>query len=161
MNTEPARVSQLYVIMQFALIALFAIAVFVDAGPRLVAPPVVRWIGALLCVGGLVMMAAALAAMGRVMQVSPMPREEGRLITRGIYRSLRHPMYTAILLVVIGMLLRQPTLLVAIAGVALTALLLAKARFEEGLLLQRYPDYAGYRRHTWGLIPGIGRKESP
>jgi len=91
------------------------------------------------------------------MQVSPMPKDDGRLVTRGVYRHLRHPMYTAIVLVVIGIGLRQPSLVVVAAGIALVILLLAKARFEERLLVARYPDYAEYRRHTWGLIPGTGR----
>jgi protein-S-isoprenylcysteine O-methyltransferase Ste14 len=154
---ESPQQATIYVALQGLLIALFAAAVFVHSGPGLTAPLVVRWTGGLLCVVGLLMMAAALSAMGRVMQVSPMPREEGRLVTRGIYRRLRHPMYTSIIVVVIGMTLREPRLLVAIAGIALTILLLAKARFEEGLLMQRYPDYAEYRRHTWSIIPGTGR----
>ena len=155
MSREPAEIATIYVGLQALLIALFAAAVFVDVGPRLAAPVAVRWAGALLCVAGLLVMAAALAAMGRVMQVSPMPKEDGHLITRGVYGRLRHPMYTAITLVVIGMAMREPRLLVAVAGVALVILLLAKARYEESLLLQRYPDYAQYRRGTWGVIPGI------
>ena len=157
MNDELRGRAHIYVALQVLLIALFAAAVFVDIGPRLQAPLAVRWVGAVLCAVGLLMMAAALAAMGRVMQVSPVPKDEGRLITRGPYRKLRHPMYTAIVLVVAGMALREPTLAVASAGAALTLLLLAKARFEERLLQSRYPDYAEYRRHTWGVIPGVGR----
>jgi len=157
MNDELRGRAHIYVALQVLLIALFAAAVFVDIGPRLQAPLAVRWVGAVLCAVGLLMMAAALAAMGRVMQVSPVPKDEGRLITRGPYRKLRHPMYTAIVLVVAGMALREPTLAVASAGAALTLLLLAKARFEERLLQSRYPDYAEYRRYTWGVIPGVGR----
>jgi len=155
---DAPRRATTYVILQGLAIALFAAAVFFDRGPTLTSPVVVRWAGGLLCAAGLLMMAAALATMGRVMQVSPMPKDEGQLVTRGIYRHLRHPMYTSIILVVIGIALRQPSVLVAAAGLALVILLLAKARFEERLLEARYPDYAEYRRHTWGVIPGIGRK---
>lgn len=157
MDTGVTRRSTLFVAGQFVLIAVFAVAVFVDVGPRLQPPIEVRWMGALLCAAGLLMMAAALAAMGRVMQVSPIPKDEGRLVTRGVYRRLRHPMYTAIVLVVIGLTLRAPSLLVAVAGIALITLLLAKASFEERLLVARYPDYPEYRRRTWGVIPGLGR----
>jgi len=152
MIDDAERRATVYVILQGVLIVLFALAVFFDRGPALASPVVVRWAGAALAAAGLIMMAAALATMGRVMQVSPMPKDEGRLITRGVYRRLRHPMYTAIILIVLGIALRQPSLLVAAAGAALAALLLTKARFEESLLLERYPDYAEYRRHTWGVI---------
>ena len=154
---DAPRRATTYVILQGLAIALFAAAVFFDRGPMLVSPVVVRWGGGLLCAAGLLMMAAALATMGRVMQVSPMPKDDGQLVTRGIYRHLRHPMYTAIVLVVIGLALRQPSLVVTAAGIALIVLLLAKARFEETLLIARYPGYAEYRHHTWGLIPGTGR----
>ena len=46
---------------------------------------------------------------------------------------------------------------IPLAG-TLAVLLLAKARFEERLLLARYPEYAEYRRRTWGVIPGMGRR---
>jgi protein-S-isoprenylcysteine O-methyltransferase Ste14 len=98
-----------------------------------------------------------------VMQVSPEPKADGHLVTRGVYRWLRHPMYTGITLLVIGLALRTPTLWVAVAGVALIALLLVKARFEERLLAARYPDYPAYRSRTWGVLtpgsdPGLPRK---
>jgi protein-S-isoprenylcysteine O-methyltransferase Ste14 len=68
---------------------------------------------------------------------------------------MRHPMYTGIVLVVFGLWLREPRVAVAIAAVALVTLLLGKARFEEQLLRERYPDYDAYRARTWGVLPGI------
>ena len=58
-----------------------------------------------------------------------------------MYSRFRHPIYTAILLLVIGLFLRKPTLLVAIGSVAVVIFLAVKVRFEEQLLVARYPDY--------------------
>jgi protein-S-isoprenylcysteine O-methyltransferase Ste14 len=141
--------------MQFALIAIFGMVFVLDRGETLGLPPAVAAAGWVACAAGIVIGAAALAAMGRVMRVSPEPKPGGHLVTRGVYRKLRHPMYTAVVLVALGLWLRKPSLALAIAGVALIALLLAKARYEERLLAARYPDYGAYRKRSWGLIPGL------
>jgi protein-S-isoprenylcysteine O-methyltransferase Ste14 len=147
-------VNRFYVAAQFLLILAFAGAVFL--GPQPVAVPEgLRWGGLAVCVMGLAVIVSALQAMGRVMQVSPEPKADGHLVTRGVYGRLRHPMYTGMTLIVVGLAMRQPTLPVAIAGVALVALLLAKARYEERLLATRYPDYAAYRARTWGVLPPL------
>jgi protein-S-isoprenylcysteine O-methyltransferase Ste14 len=146
--------NRFYVIAQFALIIAFGAAVFV--GPQAVAvPDALRWGGLAICVMGIAIIAAALQAMGRVMQVSPEPKGDGHLVTRGIYGRLRHPMYTGMTWIAIGLAMRQPTLPVAIAGVLLVALLLVKSRYEERLLAARYPDYAAYRARTWGVLPPL------
>ena len=146
--------ARFYVAAQFLLIAAFAAAVFLQP-PALDVPEGYRSAGLILCIVGLVIIASALWAMGRVMQVSPEPKADGHLITRGIYGWLRHPMYTGMVLIVVGLGLRQPSLLVGIAGGALIALLLMKARYEERLLSVRYADYAAYRARTWGVVPPL------
>lgn len=146
--------SRFYVAAQFLLIVAFAASVFlgpaaVDVGDG------VRGAGMTLAIVGLVIIASALWAMGRVMQVSPEPKSEGHLVTRGIYGWLRHPMYTGIVLIVVGLVVRQPSFLAGTIGGALIALLFMKARYEERLLLARYADYAAYRTRTWGVLPPL------
>ena len=146
--------ARFYVAAQFLLIAAFGAAIFLQP-PALDVPEGFRGAGLLLCIVGLVIIASALWAMGRVMQVSPAPKAEGHLVTRGIYGWLRHPMYTGIVLIVVGLAMRQPSLLAGMVGGALIALLLMKSRYEERLLAVRYPDYAAYRSKTWGVLPPI------
>ncbi len=145
-------VARFYVAAQFLLIVAFAAAVFLQP-PALDVPEGFRGAGLILCGVGLAIIASALWAMGRVMQVSPEPKADGHLITRGIYGWLRHPMDTGIVLIVVGLGMRAPSLLVGIAGGSLIALLFMKARYEERLLVARYPDYAAYRTRTGGVLP--------
>jgi protein-S-isoprenylcysteine O-methyltransferase Ste14 len=79
------------------------------------------------------------------------------LVSGGVYRRFRHPIYTAIVIVGIGLFLRKPTVAVAVAAAVVIAFLLVKVRFEEALLQARYPEYAEYRDRTWGLIPWFRR----
>lgn len=97
---------------------------------------------------------AALWQLRHSFRVAPTPRRDGRLVTDGIYRWLRHPMYTAVVLVASGLALVRPDPTVLGAAAANLAFYLAKARYEEGLLLAHYPDYAAYRKRTLGVLPG-------
>lgn len=101
------------------------------------------------------MMAAAFISLREVIQINPEPKAGGHLVTSGLYRWLRHPIYTAILIVIVGLWLRQPTLLLLGVSLAVIGFLVFKTRYEERLLSERYPDYARYRRHSSGIIPGL------
>lgn len=141
---------------QTIILIVFTFTYFFGPGPPMVpSGGILGWIGALLCVGGLVLMLVAIVALREVIQISPDPREGGHLVMSGPYRWLRHPIYTAILVLVIGLLLRRATVPVAVMTAVVIVHLIAKTRHEEKLLLERYPDYAAYRKRTWGLIPGL------
>ncbi|HEY6392345.1 MAG TPA: protein-S-isoprenylcysteine O-methyltransferase [Bryobacteraceae bacterium] len=84
-------------------------------------------------------------------------RENHRLVTAGIYKSIRHPMYTAIFLY----LLAQALLLanwVAGAGclVVFTLMFVLRLRTEERMMLEKFgQQYEDYVVRTKRLIPGI------
>lgn len=103
---------------------------------------------------GIIAAGTALAVMpARTFSVLPEPTSDGALITSGIYRTIRHPMYLAVLLCGLAACLAYGSawkwsLLALLAGV-----LAIKIRREERLLLARFADYAAYRRRTKAIIP--------
>lgn len=90
-------------------------------------------------------------------QMRPMPEvvDGDRLVTHGPYRWIRHPMYTAILLITVGLIGNDPALYRIVIAVALLVILILKSNREEYFLCQAYPDYPDYRKSTWQLIPLI------
>jgi protein-S-isoprenylcysteine O-methyltransferase Ste14 len=77
-----------------------------------------------------------------------------RLVTGGLYRYVRHPLYTAGLVFIWLIPIMTWNLLALIIG--LTAYIFIGAYFEERkLLLEFGEEYAQYRRHTPMLIPGL------
>jgi protein-S-isoprenylcysteine O-methyltransferase Ste14 len=140
---------------QTVLLCLFAVVFFLDHSARLITSPGSSIAGAVLCVLGLVLMFAAFMSLRAVVQIAPEPKQGGHLVTSGLYRWLRHPIYTGILLLLAGLFLRKPTAPIAIAAAAAIGFLLVKAGLEEQLLLERYPEYAHYKTHSWGIIPGL------
>jgi protein-S-isoprenylcysteine O-methyltransferase Ste14 len=86
-------------------------------------------------------------------RITPTPAEGASLVEAGLYRRIRHPMYLAILLVTLGLVVDFPTLPHFLAFGMLAAILLVKMHHEERLLVVALPGYAEYMRRTKRLIP--------
>lgn len=139
---------------QTLLLVSYSLVYLLSGGLWLIAPsPALSVIGAVSCALGLLLILLSIITLRRVVQIEPAPRADGELVTRGVYRWLRHPIYTAIILVVIGLFLRKPTIINGVAMAAVVVFLALKVPFEEKLLSERYPQYVDYKRRTWGLIP--------
>jgi protein-S-isoprenylcysteine O-methyltransferase Ste14 len=77
------------------------------------------------------------------------------VIQRGPYRFIRHPMYTAVLLLIGSAILSHFVWwTVAIAALA-TSVVVVRVVVEERLLRERYADYAHYALVTKALIPYV------
>ena len=72
-----------------------------------------------------------------------------------MYARIRHPIYAGLILGSVGWgILTRSVPAIGLAAL-LAAFLDAKARREEGWLLEHYPAYAAYRRRTRRFLPGI------
>ena len=81
--------------------------------------------------------------------------EHGQLRTDGIYGVVRHPIYSALLVIVLGWALVSTPWLLLVLG-ALAVELDLKRQVEEGFLERRYDDYARYReRVPWAFVPWV------
>lgn len=76
------------------------------------------------------------------------------LVRRGPYRFVRNPIYSSILLMLLGPVLLQGQLSGALALVAMAAGFWIKLRQEERLMALRFPaEFAEYKRQVPALIP--------
>ena len=78
---------------------------------------------------------------------------EGRLVTTGPYRYLRHPIYVAILVSLGVAIACHPSRSSVLAGLAAAAATFTRMLSEEKLLRERYPEYADYARRAKRLVP--------
>ena len=156
MSSDPHVRSLLYGRVQTALLVLFGAACLWGGAPWAFVPgPVTLLVGGVLCGAGVALVLIGVVTLRRVIQIAPEPRPDGALVTSGVYRWFRHPIYTGIVLVVGGLVLRRPTVIAVGAGLVVIVFLVIKVRFEERLLAERYPEYADYRRRAWGVLPGL------
>jgi protein-S-isoprenylcysteine O-methyltransferase Ste14 len=117
---------------------------------------------ALLTGTGLLLFGIALfyrshAALGRDWSVTLELRREHRLVTDGVYRRVRHPMYLALLAYGLGQALIVPNWVAGPFYLIAVALLVA-SRFgpEERMMADRFgAEYEAYRRRTDRLVPRL------
>jgi protein-S-isoprenylcysteine O-methyltransferase Ste14 len=83
--------------------------------------------------------------------------EKHRLVTRGVYSRVRHPMYAALLLYSVGQALVLPNYVAGLSsGVAMALLVGLRIRPEERMMLEEFgKDYREYMVVTKRLVPGV------
>jgi len=109
-------------------------------------------IGQMLQIVGVLVQIVALAALNRSLGLLPAHRG---IKSEGIYRFVRHPLYTAYTVTFAGYLLNNLSIYNAIVVVGGMAFMIMRIYCEEELLRQ-YPLYASYADKTrWRLIPSV------
>jgi protein-S-isoprenylcysteine O-methyltransferase Ste14 len=142
--------SWLLVALQFALIGALIVTT------RALGTPLTNGIAFGLVLAGAFVGVAALAAnRPGNFNVQPELKDSARLVTKGIYAHIRHPMYGAVLLVMSAAIAADPRWWRIALWLALLAVLVAKATREEGYLRQRFAEYADYQARTARFLPRV------
>ena len=119
--------------------------------------PVQAWLGVLFAIAALVMFQLTHRALGRNWSISLDVREGHQLITDGIYRRVRHPMYSAFWLWAVAQALLLPNWVAGFAGlVGFGTLFFGRVAREERMMLETFGDsYREYMGRTGRLFPLI------
>lgn len=112
-------------------------------------------IGWIIGAGGIALVVGGIVALGPSLTPYPTPSEGSTLRQGTAYRLVRHPIYGGLVLSALGWsLVMSPLALIPTA--LLGAMFELKSRFEETLLVKRYPGYEAYReRVRWRLVPWV------
>lgn len=111
--------------------------------------------GAMLGIVGLLIGLLSYKALGRNFRVYMAPRRSGTLVTKGVYSLVRHPMYTGVILGLLGYVILFGSLILVPAWVGVTLLYAIKSVREERVLADKFPEYEQYRSKTWRFLPHI------
>ena len=141
------RKASVLVALQFLFLLLLVV------NPFEVLFEVERIISLTLYLFAALILASAAIALGSALTASPIPKDDAELVTRGIYKRVRHPMYSALLLIGLGLLLSTFNLFSLIVYLALIALLLEKSKYEDALLAARHRDALRYQASTGRFLP--------
>ena len=87
--------------------------------------------------------------------VYPEIKTHAKLITNGPYQFIRHPMYSALIMMMIGIALYNLHVLNALGVLMVTFAVINKANEEERLLLIKFSAYKAYQSKTKRFIPYI------
>lgn len=147
-----------YLLLLVLAFALLLGAVPLDPFTRRVVPasPVADIIAAVLCAGGVVLAIWARHAIGSNWSGIVTLKRDHELVTQGPYRYVRHPIYSAILMMFLGTALAIGRLGGFVGFVLCCASFWIKLRQEEALMMRHFPDeYPAYRARVKALVPYV------
>ncbi len=145
-----------WVILQGILLLLAGLAGWFGPAWAGVARVVGAAIGALLMLGGGMLVIRGTLDLRSAFTPLPYPRAEAILIHTGVYARVRHPIYGGVIVGCVGWGLVSASIPALGVAVLIWAFFLVKSVREEAWLVERFPDYAAYRSRTRRLIPWIG-----
>jgi len=120
-------------------------------------PDWVRWAGVALTLAGFALLQWAQVTLGKSWSDTPRMMKEQALITSGPYQFIRHPVYTAFILILGSALLISANWFIGLAWLGMTVLEVAsRVDFEESLMLEYFGDrYRDYMKKTGRLLPRL------
>ena len=138
------------VFVQFSALAVLSWLAWTaePSAPQYVFAAVVAAIGALVLGRAAIDLRAALT-------VFPEPRVDAPFVTSGIYSTVRHPMYLAVILIALALCAIASSSLAWTVFALLAIDLRIKHRYEDALLADRWPSALDYQREVPALIPRV------
>lgn len=137
------------------LVVLLLLRLRVLKGRAVTSDPWLLGIGTAIFVLGLALAIWARIYIGRNWGMPMSRKDEPELVTTGPYHTIRHPIYTGIILAMVG-----TTIAVSLYWIVAVALLGAyfgySAVMEERYMTEQFPDtYPDYKRSTKMLVPFV------
>jgi len=101
---------------------------------------------------GMIMMLVTIRHLGRSFSLVPQARN---VVQTGPYRWIKHPLYLAEEIAVLGVVLRNPTPLTAVLLVLHIGVQVCRILYEEDLLRRNCPEYSSYEASRWRVVPYV------
>lgn len=150
MSNRPTVIEWLLVGIQLALFVFYFVSLTaVDA----FFSDVLQIVGGVPMVVGAVFVVWALLQQRLNLSIFPSPKEDGHLITTGVYKLVRHPIYAGILFVAFGYAIYVQSFYKIIIALLLLILFELKSTYEERLLEAKFPAYGQYKLNTGKFFP--------
>jgi protein-S-isoprenylcysteine O-methyltransferase Ste14 len=150
------------ILLTISFAGLFLLpAIYVTAGEPRVADyafhPLLAWFGTAVFAVALIGFYLTHRDLGRFWSVTLEIRQTHRLVTTGIYRRVRHPMYAAFFLWAVAQALLLPNWIAGPAGLVGFGILFGLRVGREELMMEAtFGDaYRAYAARTWRVVPGV------
>jgi protein-S-isoprenylcysteine O-methyltransferase Ste14 len=131
--------------LQFCLIAILAIVPIADPIWQFSAA---RNLAIAMYFLAILIFAFAARALQPSLRINPIPKPGAPLITNGIYKYLRHPMYLAVMIIATGLLIQKIHPLSLIIWLALGTNMSLKARYEDVMLREIHTSAKNYQEKS-------------
>ena len=120
-------------------------------------PARMRWGGVGVALAGFALLQWAQNTIGKNWSDTPRMMKEQALVTGGPYRWVRHPIYTAFMLILGATFFISANWLIGLSWLGMTALeIISRIHFEEALMVEYFGDqYRDYVKKTGRLFPRL------
>ncbi len=122
-------------------------------------PESIRWLGVgigILCVIGIYWL---FSSIGSGITPTSATRKEHKLVTRGIYHWIRHPLYTIGSTFIISFGITADNWFITAFGILAFILMAVRTPKEEANLIEKFGDeYREYMKHTGRFLPRLGSR---
>ena len=102
-------------------------------------------LGCLIIIIASILLLLAIKDLGRNLSPLPRPKNNSNLITTGIYRFVRHPMYYSLIFISFGFFITKLSIYYLFLSISLGLLIKFKIDLEEQYLKNRFKSYLLYK----------------
>lgn len=143
-----------YVALQFFILAL----IFFSRAAKN-QPIGTLFLGEVLLLLGLIIIVIAGITLRSALTAVPEPKDEAPFVTTGIYKRIRHPMYLGLILIALGISTIRWSAFAAYESIILILVLISKYRYEDRLLLAKWPEAISYQARVGALLPIFAKEK--
>ena len=137
------------VFLQFFIITLhFFQLEFLQQKQIIQASPFSYFLGILIIIIAFIIMLVSIKDLGRNLSPIPRPLNSSNLVTTGIYRFLRHPMYYSLIFISIGVFIIKLSIYYSFLTISLALIIKFKIALEEKYLMNKFKNYLLYKNEV-------------
>jgi len=103
------------------------------------------FLGFLFIIISFIILLVSIKDLGRNLSPFPRPINNSNLVTKGIYRFMRHPMYYSLMLISFGVFIIKPSIYYLFLSISLALIIKFKIALEEQYLNKKFKNYLLYK----------------
>ena len=145
-NFFKASYELMLVFLQFFIIILhFFQWEFLPQKQIIQASPFSYFLGILIIIIAFIIMLVSIKDLGKNLSPFPRPINNSNLVTSGIYRFTRHPMYYSLIFISTGVLIIKLSIYYLFLTISLVLIIKFKIALEEKYLMNEFKNYLLYK----------------
>ena len=110
--------------------------------------PFSYFVGFLIIIIAFVILLVSIKDLGRNLSPFPRPKNNSNLVTKGIYRFIRHPMYYSVIFISLGVFLIKLSIYHLFLSISLSLVIKFKIALEEQYLKNKFKNYLIYKNEV-------------
>ena len=148
-NFFKAAYDLMLVFLQFFLVSLhFFQWEFIPKKQIIPTSPFSYFLGILIIIIAFTIMIVSIKDLGRNLSPFPRPINNSNLVTTGIYRFMRHPMYYSLIFISLGVFLIKLSIYNLFLTISLALTIKLKIALEEKYLINKFKNYLLYKNEV-------------